>query len=57
MREIQVKSIQLKNFKKIKDRKIDFGKTTTISAVNGAGKTTIYDAFFYALFGRWKSGR
>lgn len=56
MKKIQVKSIQLKNFKKIKDRKIEFGKTTTISAVNGAGKTTIYDAFFYALFGKMADG-
>lgn len=56
MKTILIKSIQLKNFKKIKDLHTNFGKTTTISAVNGAGKTTITDAFAYALFGKMADG-
>ena len=56
MKTILIKSIQLKNFKKIKDLHINFGKTTTISAVNGAGKTTVADAFAYALFGKMADG-
>ncbi|MBS4931784.1 MAG: hypothetical protein KH020_10775 [Clostridiales bacterium] len=56
MKRILIKSIQLKNFKKIKDLHTNFGKTTTISAVNGAGKTTIADAFTYALFGKMADG-
>ena len=56
MKTILIKSIQLKNFKKIKDLHTSFGKTTTISAVNGAGKTTIADAFAYALFGKMADG-
>lgn len=56
MKRILIKSIQLKNFKKIKDLHTNFGKTTTISAVNGAGKTTIADAFAYALFGKMADG-
>lgn len=56
MKRILIKSIQLKNFKRIKDLHINFGKTTTISAVNGAGKTTVADAFAYALFGKMADG-
>ena len=56
MKTISIKNIQLKNFKKIKDLHINFGKTTTISAVNGAGKTTVADAFAYALFGKMADG-
>ena len=56
MKRILIKSIQLKNFKKIKDLHINFGKTTTISAINGAGKTTIADGFAYALFGKMADG-
>ena len=56
MKTISIKNIQLKNFKKIKDLHINFGKTTTISAINGAGKTTIADGFAYALFGKMADG-
>lgn len=56
MKTISIKNIQLKNFKKIKDLHINFGKATTISAINGAGKTTIADGFAYALFGKMADG-
>ena len=50
--EIFLKQLVLKNFKGIKERTIDFGKITNISAENGLGKTTIFDGFCWLLFGK-----
>lgn len=47
---IFLKNLSLKNFKGIKDLSIDFGKVTNIFGENGAGKTTIQDAFSFLLF-------
>lgn len=49
---IKLKQLTLKNFKGIKERTIDFGKITNISAENGLGKTTIFDGFCWLLFGK-----
>lgn len=47
---IILKQLTLKNFKGIKDLSIDFKNMTTISADNGVGKTTIFDAYTWLLF-------
>ena len=53
MKDIRIKSIALLNFKGIRDLKVDFYEDlTTISGRNGLGKTTIFDAFTYVLFGK-----
>ncbi|MBR0292634.1 MAG: AAA family ATPase [Bacteroidales bacterium] len=50
---IRIKSLELVNFKGIRDLKVEFGeKTTNISGRNGSGKTTLFDAFTYVLFGK-----
>lgn len=49
---IFLKSLELKNFKGIKDLNIEFGAVTKISGDNGAGKTTIMDSFMWLLFGK-----
>lgn len=49
-KEIVLKSLNLRNFKGIKDLHIDFSRITNIFGDNGTGKTTIADAFMWLLF-------
>lgn len=44
--------MRIQNFKGCKDRTIDFGDRTRISGANATGKTTIFDAFTWLLFGK-----
>ena len=58
MKTIKIKSLELLNFKGIRDLKIDFSDgVTNISGKNGSGKTTIFDAFTYVLFGKESKDR
>lgn len=51
--KIQLQSIEIKNFKGISDLKFQFkDPITTIKGRNGSGKTTIFDAFLWVLFGK-----
>ena len=51
--EIKLKQIHLSNFKGIADLTFDFaGKVSVISGANGTGKTSVYDAFLWCLFGK-----
>ena len=53
MKRIVIKKLTLVNFKGIRSLTIDFNEgVTTISGRNGLGKTTIFDAFTWLLFGR-----
>lgn len=52
MKEINLKSLHIQNFKGCKDRMIEFGEKTRISGVNATGKTTVFDAFTWLLFGK-----
>lgn len=54
---IKLKKLIIKNFKGIKDLTVDFGNITTISADNAKGKTSIFDAFSWLLFGKDSSDR
>lgn len=57
-KEVILKSISLENFKGIKDLTVNFDeRSTTISGRNASGKTTIFDAFTWCLFGKDSSGR
>ena len=53
MKRIVIKKLTLINFKGIRSLTIDFNEdVTTISGRNGLGKTTIFDAFTWLLFGK-----
>lgn len=52
MKTIKLKSIHLVNFKSFRDKTVRFDDRTTISGMNGLGKTTIFDGFMWALFGK-----
>ena len=44
---IKIKKIELTDFKGVRNASYEFGDKTKISAENGAGKTTISDAFYW----------
>lgn len=44
--------MNIQNFKGCKDKTIEFGEKTRISGANATGKTTIFDAFTWLLFGK-----
>ncbi|WP_239256651.1 AAA family ATPase [Listeria ilorinensis] len=51
MKTIKLKSLELENFKGIKQLTVNFGpEQTSIFGGNGTGKTTILDAFTWLLF-------
>jgi len=56
--KIALTSLHIENFKGIKKFSIEpQGKNVTLLAENGAGKTSVYDAFLWLLFGKDSSGR
>lgn len=52
MKSISIKHMKLQNFKGIKSLEIDFDKQTHIYGDNATGKTTVFDAFTWVLFGK-----
>mgnify|MGYP002523704398 CR=1 FL=1 len=52
MKQIKLKSMHIQNFKGCKDRTIEFGDETEIYGANATGKTTVFDAFTWLLFGK-----
>lgn len=50
--KIFLRRLELKNFKGVKELKINFESVTRISGDNGTGKTTIMDSFMWLLFGK-----
>ncbi|MDQ8014872.1 MAG: AAA family ATPase [Flavobacterium nitrogenifigens] len=52
MKNIILKRISLSNFKGIKSLVLNFENISNIFAANGVGKTTIFDAFTWLLFGK-----
>lgn len=55
--KIKLVKLILKNFKGIKEVTINFATLTTILGENGTGKSTIFDAFMWGLFGKDSHGR
>jgi len=51
-KEIIIKEIRLLNFKGLRNQKVEFIETTSIFGENGTGKSTIFDAFTWLLFGK-----
>ena len=54
--KIELKQIHITNFKGIKDLIVNFGSVTNIKADNAKGKTTVFDAFCWVLFGKDSRG-
>ncbi|MGO3019014.1 MAG: ATP-binding protein [Anaerococcus sp.] len=50
--EIIIKKLSFKNFKGIKEKEIDFTEKTNISGDNATGKSTIFDAYSWLLWGK-----
>ena len=58
MKKIVLKSLSLVNFKGVRDFSVMFNDgVTTIEGDNGTGKTTLYDAYLWLLFGKDSTGR
>lgn len=52
MMKIEIKKLHIENFKGTKQRTVEFGENTLICGANATGKTTIFDAFTWLLFGK-----
>ena len=53
MRRIEIKRMRMINFKSFRNVEINFdGKITEIKGRNATGKTTVFDAFAWLLFGK-----
>lgn len=51
-KQVKFSHLKIDNFKGIKLLEIDFSDETTISGMNATGKSTIFDALFWCLFGK-----
>lgn len=49
---MELSKISITNFKGIKSLELNFQGSSRISGQNGSGKTSIYDAFLWCLFGK-----
>lgn len=51
-KQVIIQKMQLQNFKNIRSLNLEFGThTTTVSGTNEQGKSTVYDAYLWCLFG------
>ena len=50
--KIKLLKMRIQNFKGCNDREIAFGDRTNIKGANATGKTTVFDAFTWLLFGK-----
>lgn len=58
MKKIKIKSLSLVNFKGIRSFEADLDKQTVeVAGGNATGKTTLYDAYLWLLFGKDSAGR
>lgn len=57
MKEVILKKLTLRNFKGVRNLDVSFDQETTISGENGTGKTTVFDAFVWLLFGKDSTGK
>lgn len=56
-KKVTLKELTLQNFKGIRDLAVRFGEVTTIAGANATGKSTVFDAFTWVLFGKDSNDR
>jgi len=57
-KKVQLQTLRLLNFKGVKDFTADFrGSNAVVAGANATGKTTLFDAFTWCLFGKDSSDR
>ena len=52
MKHVILKTLHLVNWRKFNDFTANFGEVTTVSGDNEAGKSSMFDAFLWCLFGK-----
>lgn len=52
MNKLELTTMSIRNFKGVRELDITLGHRTTIAGANATGKTTIFDAFTWLLFGK-----
>jgi DNA repair exonuclease SbcCD ATPase subunit len=52
MKKLILSKLHIRDFKKINELEIDFAQQTTIAGTNGVGKSTIFDAYTWLLYGK-----
>ena len=52
MKKLVLKKLELTNFRGHKETTATFSDMTTITGDNGTGKSTIFEAFLWCLFGK-----
>ncbi|MGS5517684.1 DUF2813 domain-containing protein [Clostridioides difficile] len=57
MKAILLKSLNIENFKGVKELHIDFENRTNVSGENATGKTSIFDAFTWVMFDKDSKNR
>ncbi|MFJ1431918.1 AAA family ATPase [Capnocytophaga canimorsus] len=57
MKIVKIKELRIENFKGIQNLTIPFENVTNIFGANATGKTTVFDAFTWLLFGKDSQGR
>lgn len=56
MKQITILSAHMENFKKFKEKNIEFGKKTTIYGKNTSGKSSVADIFSWVMFNKSSTG-
>ena len=55
--QIKIVSLEIRAFKGIRDLRLDFdGHSADLYGMNGTGKTSVYDAYLWVLFGKDSAG-
>ena len=55
-KKVTLKELTLINFKGVRNLTVKFGEVTNICGRNATGKTTVFDAFTWVLFGKDSQG-
>ena len=51
-KEVRIKSMKIANFKGVSNLEVEFGYRTLVTGGNGTGKSSLYAAYLWCLFGK-----